>query len=293
MLASLKSKIKRIKRLNFKVRIGLIMFLSLLVIATIFSYIDTQIRLKGVDPTTPWIAERFLPPSPQHPLGTSQNGADVLGSMLVALRNTLIIGIISGTITTVIATFLGFLSAYKGGVYDYIIRNVTDFMLVVPSWPILAVMAAYIRKIDVIGISLILSIFNWSWAARTIRSQVLSLKEKPYVDLARVSGLGDMEIVFKELMVNLLPYIVVSYANSITNAILAETGLRLIGVGPAELPTLGFLLQMYLVAGFLTTRVYVAALIVALIAMTFLSLNFINMGLEEIYNPRLKKITGM
>jgi peptide/nickel transport system permease protein len=285
-------RLLKFPEMNLKVKIGFIIFLPILALA-ILEPIINYVRLKGVDPTRPGKFERLLPPSFEHPLGTDMFGRDVIAFMLIGVKYTLMIGVISGTIVTVIAIILSFLAGYKGGFYDHIIRSATDFMLVLPSWPILAIIAAYSKYIDLLGMSLILAIFGWPGMARGLRSQVLSLRERPYVELARVSGLSDIEIIFKELIVNILPYIGVGWINAIIGAMLAETGLRFIGVGPTYLPTLGYIITEFITHGFLTGRYYALLAPIAILCLIFLSLNIINAGLEEAFNPRLKKITGL
>ena len=137
------------------------------------------------------------------------------------------------------------------------------------------------------------SIFGWPFAARTIRAQVLSLRERGYVDLAQVSGLSKLEIVFQEIMPNLLPYIGVGLAASVIGAILAEFGLEVIGLGPGNIATLGLMINWAIGWGVMSSGRWfiIIAPSVALI-LIFLSLNLINLGMEQAFNPRLKGTTG-
>ncbi|MEM1509287.1 MAG: ABC transporter permease, partial [Thermofilaceae archaeon] len=200
---------------------------------------------------------------------------------------------LSGTIATVIAVLLGFVSAYKGGVIDHILRSFIDAFLVVPTWPIFVIIAAYVKILGITEISLLLALFSWGGAARIIRAQVLSLKEREFINLAKISGMRDLEIIIFEILPNFAPYIIISFTNTVMGAIFAETGLRLIGLGPPLLPTLGYLLNLTLGSGFLTIRPYVVAIVSAMLILIFLSLNLVNIGLEEEFNPRLKRVTGL
>ena len=159
--------LSRFRVRNKKIIAGLSTLFLLIVAATAGGTIYINVWLKGENPLEPWIAERFLPPSFHHPLGTTQNGQDVLGCILVGLKNTLIVGIIAGSISTLISISLGFISAYKGGVTDYAIKSGTDFMLLLPSWPILAIVAAYARKINLVEMALILAIFIFYYHPKT------------------------------------------------------------------------------------------------------------------------------
>ena len=195
--------------------------------------------------------------------------------------------------STVIALVLAFTAAYKGGVYDDMLRTATDTVLVIPTWPILVVLSAYVT-LDLCSMSLLLAAFSWPGATRMIRAQVLSLKERPYIELAKISGLRDFEIIFKEMLPNFLPYIAVGLAGAMVGSILAETGLRMIGLGPARIVSLGALVNWAMLWGVISTREYhiLVAPILALI-LIFMSVNLINVGLDDVFNPRLKKITGL
>lgn len=277
---------------NLKLQIGLT-FLTALILAILITPIIRGIMFSSNDPLTIGEFERYLPPSFEHPLGTDLFGRDVLIIVLEGLKNSFLLGIETGIIATLIGTFVGVTSAYKGGIYDAILRTLADNMLVLPVWPILVILALYVRINDMLSFSLILAVFSWAWIARTIRAQVLYLKEMPYIDLAKVSGLGSLEIITKEIMPNLLPYIGVGLSNAIISAILMESGVRLIGLGPPTVMTLGLLIQYSISWGVLSLGMYNIILPpIFLVIILFASLNLINTGLEEQFNPKIKKITG-
>ncbi|MDH5440555.1 MAG: ABC transporter permease subunit, partial [Candidatus Bathyarchaeota archaeon] len=181
---------------------------------------------------------------------------------------------------------------YRGGIIDSILNGVTNSILVIPSLPILLVVAYYTR-LDLVSMCLTLAAFSWPWSTRVIRAQVLSLKERTFVDLAKVSGQNDFEIMFAEILPNLIPYIIVGLCFSVIGAIFAETGLRIIGLGPPTVVSLGLLLQQALQYGLLTQKRYAEVMsMVLLLISIFISLNLINKGMDEAFNPRLKKVTG-
>lgn len=277
---------------NLKLQIGLTL-LTALILAILITPIIRGIKFGGEDPLTIGMFERYLPPSFEHPLGTDLFGRDVLIIVLEGLKNSFLLGIETGIIATLIGTFAGVTSGYKRGIYDAILRTLADNMLVLPVWPILVILALYVRINDMLSFSLILAVFSWAWIARTIRAQVLYLKEMPYIDLAKVSGLGSIEIITKEIMPNLLPYIGVGLSNAVISAILMESGVRLIGLGPPTVMTLGLLIQYSINWGVLSLGMYNIILPpIFLIIILFASLNLINIGLEEQFNPKIKKITG-
>jgi peptide/nickel transport system permease protein len=249
--------------------------------------------LGGKDPTRFAVVERLLPSSFQYPLGSDTSGREIFGMMLVGIKNTLLIGFTSGLIGILIAVSIALLAAYKGGIIDQALTSLMDTFLVLPTWAILVVISAYFRNLGLSELCLLLAIFTWPAGARTIRAQVLSLKERTYIDLARITMMGDLEIIFMEIMPNLGPYIIMSFSNIVIAAIFAETGLRLIGIGPPFLITLGYLLNFLIGEGFFTSRPFVVGVIATVIILIFILLTVINIGLEEEFNPRLKKITGM
>src|SRR5690606_22681943 len=133
----------------------------------------------------------------------------------------------------------------------------------------------------------------WPFAAKTIRSQVLSLRSRPYVELAKVSKARDLEIIVKELLPNLLPYIGVGFANAALGAIFGLIGLEVIGLGPSGVIDLGHLIFNAINTGALTLGAWPMFVVpIALLTLLFAALNLINIGLEEVYNPRLRSVTG-
>jgi peptide/nickel transport system permease protein len=277
---------------NLKLQIGLTLLIALILMILI-TPIVRRILFSNEDPLTIGKFDRYLPPSFEHPLGTDLFGRDVFILVLEGLKNSLLLGVETGIIATLIGAFVGVLSGYKGGICDAILRTLADNMLVLPVWPILVILALYARINDMHSFSLILAVFSWAWIARTIRAQVLYLKEMPYVDLAKVSGLGTLEIITKEITPNLLPYIGVGLSNAVISAILMESGVRLIGLGPPTVMTLGLLIQYSMNWGVLSLGMYSIILPpISLVIILFASLNLINTGLEEQFNPKIKKITG-
>lgn len=282
-----------LRTLNLKVKVGLGILFFLLLLSAIEPVVN-NIRLGGNDPMRVGLFPRWLRASWEHPLGTDLYGRDLFALVILGLKYTLIIGFLSGMIATLIAVSIALFSGYMGGKWDTVLRSITDGFLVIPTWPILATLSAYIVKVDIVTMSVILGVFSWPFAARTIRAQILSLKERMFIDFAKVSGLSDIEIIFKEIMPNVLPYIIVGFANAVMGAIFAETGLRVIGLGPSNIPTLGMILNWVLGGGYILLERYFEVIVpVLLLILIFVSFNVINIGLDETFNPRLKKITGL
>jgi peptide/nickel transport system permease protein len=273
--------------------IGVLILGTLILIALFQPIINTWL-IGDVNPISMGTYDRYMEISRDHLLGTDNWGRDWAALLVLGLRYSLIIGFIAGTVATMIGILLGFVAGYKGGAVDGSLRTFTDMVLVIPTLPILVTVAAYVQGLSIPVMALLLALFSWAFAMRIIRSQVLSLRSQPYIDLARVSNLSDMQIIFREMVPNLLPFLGVALATATAVAILAETGLELIGLGPGgEVITLGLMVNFTQQWGALALGEYVLvfAPVVTLI-LIFVSMNLVNMGLEEVFNPRLKRITG-
>ncbi|NDJ60719.1 MAG: ABC transporter permease [Chloroflexi bacterium] len=235
----------------------------------------------------------FEPPSAEHPLGTDRFGRDYATLLIIGLRFSLTIGLLAGLLSTLVGTTIGLISGYFGGRVDAVLRTFTDMVLVIPELPLLIAMATFIPTVTIPLMAVLLAAFSWPFSARTIRAQVLSMRERSYVDLARASDMNNVQIVFFEIMPNLFPFLGVSLAGSVIGAILAQFGLEIIGLGVANTMTLGVLINLTISWGAMSLGQWVLigapALLLILI---FLALNLINIGLEQTFNPRLKGTTG-
>ena len=163
--------------------------------------------------------------------------------MVAGTPLTLRIGFIAGFLGVGIGSILGFVSAYYRGIVDTLIRGIADVGLTVPGLLVLIIIAVSIKEgLTVNQMALVVASLAWLNPTRTIRAQVLTLRERGYVEVARLSGMSGPEIIFKELMPNLLPYLGATLVNAVSNAILASIGLEVLGLGPIESPTLGMTL---------------------------------------------------
>ena len=230
-------------------------------------------------------------PSLQYPFGTDRQGRDLLAVMVAGTPLSLWIGFVAGILGVGIGAVLGFVSAYYRGVVDTIIRGVADVGLTVPGLLVLIIIAVSIKEgLTVNQMALVVASLAWLNPTRTIRAQVLTLRERGYVEVAHLSGMSGAEIIFKEMMPNLLPYLGATLVNAVSNAILASIGLEVLGLGPIDSPTLG--MTLYWVN-------YNAALIngwwwwwlapIVIILIVFLGLFFLTVGLDEIANPKLRR----
>ena len=231
------------------------------------------------------------PPSWEYPFGTDRQGRDLLAVMIAGTPLTLRIGFIAGFLGVGIGAVLAFTAAFYRGMTDTVIRSIADIGLTVPGLLVLIVIAVSIKSsLTVNEMAIIVASLAWLNPTRTIRAQVLTLRERGYVELAAMSGMGGPEIIFRELMPNLMPYMAATLVSAVSSAILASIGLEVLGLGPMDSPTLG--MTLYWVN-------FNAAMIngwwwwwvppIVIIVMVFLGLFFVTVGLDEIANPRLRK----
>jgi peptide/nickel transport system permease protein len=275
----------RYLRRNPTLMVGLLLLLGLLVFVVIGSF------TVDVERARPLSARALQPPGGTLPFGSDKQGRDLFAVMVAGTPLTLRIGLIAGFIGTFVGSTLAFLSAYYGGAVDNIIRGIVDIGLTVPGLMVLILLAMNLKGgLNVDQMALIIASLAWLFPARTIRSQVLTIKERGYVQIARLSGMRGPEIILKELLPNLLPYMVASLVGSVASAILASVGLAVLGLGPTESPDLGMTLYWVL---------YNAAIIngwwwwwvppIIAIAVLFIGLFLVAVGLDEIANPRLRR----
>jgi len=229
-------------------------------------------------------------PSAQYWLGTDVQGRDVLAQLVLGTPQTLKIGLIAGLVGLTVGVVLGLVSGYFGGLADAVIRLVTDIFLTIPTLAILIVVASMVRVLSIEAMALIVASLAWMGPTRTIRSQVLTLRERRYIQMAKLSGLSDFEVIFTEVMPNLIPYIAATLVLSVASGILAAIGLEVLGLGPSHLPSLGMLIfwSQYYDAVFRGLWWWFVPPIVVLV-LIFVGLFMLSAGLDRIANPRLNQ----
>jgi peptide/nickel transport system permease protein len=277
--------LRRYLKRNPSLLVGLVLLGILLAFVVVGSFMVDLQRAR------PLSARALQPPSALLPFGSDKQGRDLFAVMVAGTPLTLRIGLIAGFLGTFIGAALAFTSAYYGGIVDNVIRGIVDIGLTVPGLMVLIVIAMNLRSgLTPDQMAIVVALLAWLFPARTIRAQVLTVRERGYVQVARLSGVSGPEIIVKELLPNLLPYLVASFINAISSAILASIGLEVLGLGPADSPTLG--MTLYWVN-------YNAAIIngwwwwwvppIVVVAVLFVGLFLVTVGLDEIANPRLRR----
>jgi peptide/nickel transport system permease protein len=269
---------------------GLVLGLSILIMLILF----TAIGMVTVDPdhAYPLSVKSKQPPSAEFPLGTDFFGRDLLAAMVVGLWQTALIGVIAGAMGTMIGVLLGFVSAYFGGALDAGIKGICQILTPIPPFLIQVILAGSLdkRSVTIYTMAFIVFLLSWMGPTLVIRSQVLSMKERQFVSVAKLSGMGDMGIIFTEIMPNLLPYLAASFVGQVFGAVFASFYLAVLGLGPLREPLLGNTIwsaqtQSAFFNGWWWWPMEPAIAMVLILG----SLALINMGLDELANPRIRK----
>jgi len=244
-----------------------------------------------IEDARPLSVPTLRPPSHDLPFGSDRQGRDLLAVMIAGTPLTLRIGFIAGFLGVGIGTVLAFVGAYYRGFLDTVIRGVADIGLTVPGLLVLIIIAVSIKgTLSVNQMAIVVASLAWLYPTRTIRAQVLSLRERGYVEVARLSGMSGLGIIFLELMPNLLPYLAATLVNAVSAAILASIGLEVLGLGPIDAPTLGMTLYWVNFNAAMINGWWWWWLAPTVIILTvFLGLFFLTVGLDEIANPRLRQ----
>ncbi len=236
------------------------------------------------------VKEIYKGPSWQHPLGTDFQGRDNLVQVVYGGKDIMIIAFLAGIMTTLIAVLVGGLSAFVGGALDSFLMEVVNVWLTVPQFPLLAVLATLVKLDSPWLLALLLALLSWPGLARQVRSQVLSLRRRDYVQAAVALDMGTPHIIFREMLPNMMSYIAISLVFAMTSAIYQQTGLVFLGLVPFSSANWGVMLSLAYAKGAMYQAQASWNLIapVAAIALFELALVMLARSLDEIFNPRLR-----
>lgn len=268
---------------NNKLKLGLLVVLFFIVLAFVGPILTDFDPLAYVGP----IAQ---PPSSEHWFGTTTFGQDVFAQFVIGLKSTFLVGAVGGGLGTLIGMLVGFVGGYRGGLVDESLNMVTNIVLTIPTLAVLIIIAAYLSVRGVLAESIFIGCTAWPWAARAIRAQTLSLRSREFVDLSRMSGMKPLRIIFTEIAPNMMSYLVMTFILQFGGAILIAATLDFIGLGPTRGISLGLMMQNAVLWSalhlgiwwwFIPPGLAIAALVGALYIM--------NVGLDEVFNPKLRE----
>ncbi|MHC1685962.1 MAG: ABC transporter permease [Clostridiaceae bacterium] len=228
------------------------------------------------------------------PLGTDNFGRDVLTELVSATRTSLQIGFVAGIIATLIGLTLGLLAGYIGGLTDDIIMFVTNLFTVIPSFVLLILISFSIgqEKRGAVTIAIVIGLTSWVWTTRAVRAQVVSLRNRDHVNLSKLSGHSITRIILTDILPYIASYVVMALILQISSGILAEAGLSILGLGPktTEVPTLGLMMNWAMIYSAHVTGKWWAYLpVLVTIALVSFSMNLMNTGLDQVFNPALRE----
>ncbi|GAA5067515.1 peptide/nickel transport system permease protein [Thermocatellispora tengchongensis] len=269
---------------NKKLVGGLIVVLALLVLGVVGPLVHTNspteyLGTPGQSPGGEWL------------MGTTMFGQDVLAQFLHGLRSTFLVGALGGGLAAIVGMAVGFVAGYRGGLVDEVLNMLTNILLVIPTLAVLIIIAAYLKVRGVMVEALFIGFTSWPWAARAVRSQTLTLASRDFVDLARLSGVPTWKIITRDIAPNMSSYLFMTFILLFGGAVLAAATLDFIGLGPTDGMSLGLMLnnavrwsalQLGLWWWFVPPGLGITAVVGALYVM--------NVGLDEVFNPRLREM---
>jgi peptide/nickel transport system permease protein len=271
-------------RRNPNLVLGLLIVLAIVLFGLIGPFLIRQ-----ADTRTTAFAKDLMP-SFQHFLGTDSFGRDIMALIVIGTPQTLKVGLIAGVIALLVGSFLGFVQGYYPGTVGNVVRAVTDVMLTIPALLILITLASQVRTVSVEGMAFIIAALAWPGTSRAMGGQVLTLRERTFVSVARFNGMSGPKIIIKELMPNMLPYIGASFVQAVSVAILFAIGLEILGLGPQTTNTLGMTIYWsQLNSAVIRGLVWWWLSPVFVVVLLFIGLFLTSQGLDELANPRLRR----
>jgi len=262
---------------------------ALMGLAIIISFSSIAVFAPLISPYDPWyidFSQKFQGPSYKHPMGTDQFGRDVLSRVIYGSRVCLMIGFVAAAISAFIGILMGATSGYFGGRVDDILMRFTEMFLVIPRFFLILLIVALFGG-SIWNVMIVIGITSWPGTAKLVRAEFLSLKEREFVEAARLVGAKDSRIIFMHILPNALSPVIVNSSLRIAGAILSEAGLSFLGLGDLTHITWGQMLNRSQL--FMRIAWWMAVFPGLMIFLTVLSLNLIGDGLNDALNPRLKE----
>jgi peptide/nickel transport system permease protein len=270
---------------NPKSRFGLAALAFMVLIAVIAPWISVS------NPTDFNILATRQAPSWNHLFGTTDQGSDIFSQVVLGTRRSLILGAAAAVIATVLAATLGILAAYSGGIVDEVVNFLTNVFLVIPTIPLLVVISGYLKARGMTTMILVLGFTLWAFEARILRGQALSLKNRDFVQSAKVAGESTWRIVFGELMPNMISRIAAAFVLVFYIALLVDAGLEFLGLGDTTHVSWGMVLYWAQTNSTVLQGEWWPFLFPGLaLVLTVVALVFLLAGIDEVSNPRLRNV---
>ena len=280
-----------VRALNFSARFWIAIALILLVV--VLAFVAGAFYPYAPDQR---VGSLFDPPSPEHLLGTDNFGHDTVALLIASTRNSLYNGLLAGTIATLLGVFIGILAGYVGGWFEEFLMGLTNIVLAIPAIVILILIMISVQSSNIpflkgiVGVSLVIGFTSWPWTARAVRAQASSVATREHIDIAKLSGARTGSILVQDVLPYLASYVVMAWVLQMAGAILAESTLAMLGLGPSGTNSLGNELRWALWYQAVSVGAWWAFL-PPTIVLTLISfaLLFLQASLDEVFNPRLRR----
>ena len=268
---------------NWKFVLGLSVVLAMLLLALVGPLLADSKPLEFSGPVD-------QPPSSEYWFGTTSFGQDVFAQFVYGLRAAFLVGAVGGGIAWLLGAGIGFTAGYRGGWVDDVLNMLTNVVIVIPTLAILIIVAAYLNVHSYTTEAILIGLTSWPWAARAVRAQTFSLKTREFVEIARLSGRNTRQIITTEIAPNMSSYLLMMFILLFGGAILIGASLDFLGLGPADAVSLGLMMHNAFLASamllglwwwFVPPGVGIILIVGGLYVM--------NVGLDEIFNPKLRE----
>jgi peptide/nickel transport system permease protein len=224
-------------------------------------------------------------------LGTDNEGQSVLANLVHGTRTSLIVGLLAGALATAIGLVIGLIAGYRGGWVDDILMGATNIALAIPGIVVVILLSIALSDRSIFTLALVIGITGWPWTARAVRAQATSVRTREHIDVARLSGARFWSILGWDILPYLLSYVVMAFVLQVSGAILAESALSLLGLGPAGgTVSLGLMLYWALAWGSVRNNYWFAFIPpTVMLSIVAFSLLLLQSSLDEVFNPRLRR----
>ncbi|TET26880.1 MAG: ABC transporter permease [Dehalococcoidia bacterium] len=267
--------------------LGLSVFALFAIIALFAPFLHT------VDPGKSGVVENILiPPNSQFWLGTDDLARDIWSQVIYGSRISLLIGFLATILTIFVGSLVGLISGFYGGKIEEVLMRITDFFMMLPQLPLMIVLAAVLGP-SIWNIVFVVSIVSWPFAARIVRSQVLSLKERAFVEASRCIGASDSFLIFSEIMPNVVPLMFAEAVLIVTEAVYAEAVLSFLGLGDPTTVSWGMMLHFAFESGAMVKAPWWVVPPIVSIVVLILGFTFLGTAVSDVLKPGYKEKRGL
>lgn len=270
---------------NKRAFIGMLILIAFLLMAVFGPLVVSEQKLKMN------LRERLEPMSWSHPLGTDEKGRDTLAQFIVGSRNVLLVSFLAAAFTLLFATVIGMTAGLLGGKVDTVLMFFTNLILTIPSFPVMMLLSMVIQISNPVTFGFVLSIWSWAGLARNIRAQVLSVKKRDYIEAARILGMSNGHIIFREMLPSITSYMATNLIFTMRSAISASVNLMFLGLVPYSSTHWGMMIQVAITnTGAILGNTGLLYLLTPVVGIALFGVGcfFFASGLDEALNPRLR-----